>query len=86
MMDISDITISLIVAFGIMAAIFFFCGRAVWRHWVRKKWISSESQFVGRNVYSQFGDSDKRRAMEEVAFKEEEDREQDFDADGYRPR
>ena len=85
-MNNSDITFSLILAFGIMAAIFFFCGRAVWRHWVKKKWISAESQFVGRNVYSQFVDGDKKKAMEEVAFIEEEDREQDFDADGYKPQ
>jgi hypothetical protein len=77
--------LSLAVAFLLLATIFALCGRAVWRHWVRKKWMSAGSQFMGRGVYSQFVNKDKDRAMEEVIFLEEEKREQDFDADGFKP-
>ncbi len=62
----------------IILLIFAFCAIVIKRHWIDKRWINSESQFVGRNIYMQFQNADKKRAIEHVIFKKEDEKNQDF--------
>ena len=73
--------LSIILPVLIVLAILALAAWIIKRRFIDHKGISAGSQFVGRHVMMQFQDADKHRATEQIILQEEE-RKQDFSADG----
>ncbi len=56
---------------------FTFCAVVIKRYWIDKKSITSGSQFVGEEIYMQWQNKDKKRAIEQVIYQKEEEEEED---------
>ena len=72
---------SLIVLFSLLLLIFIGSFIVVKRHWINKKWINAGSQFVGRNIYMQFQNVDKKQAIEHIQYQEDDEKDQAFSGD-----
>lgn len=68
---------SLILMGAIFLILFMFCIVVIKRYWIDKKPISFGSQFVGENIYLRFQNEEKKRAIEYVIYKRDEDEEDD---------
>lgn len=71
--------ISIIIPVVIMLVFIAFIAYAIYRRIKGKPWLTSGSVSVGRNIYMDFENKEKRTAMEEVIYQEEDEREE---ADG----
>lgn len=69
----------------ILLAIFALCAYVIKRCWIDRKWFGSGSQFIGRHVYTQFQNADKRQAVEHIIFVEEDEREEASGGEGLKP-
>ena len=52
------------------------------RYWIDKKPISFGSQFVGENIYRQYQNEEKKRAIEHVIYLRDEEEQDDEDGEG----
>jgi hypothetical protein len=79
MLNISgDIASWLIIAVSLLA-IFVGAGFVIKRFFIDKKYFGG-SQFVGRQIYEEFQNADRRKSIEHVIYMEKEERQQDFSA------
>ena len=70
--------ISSIIFMGlILLILLIFCLVVIKRFWIDKKPISFGSQFVGENIYQQYLNEDKKRAIEEIVYQRDEEQEED---------
>jgi len=77
-----DNLVSLIFVALLLFLLFTFCGIVIKRYWIDKKSVTSGSQFVGENIYMQWQNKDKKRAMEHVIYKKEDEEEDDDEGEG----
>jgi len=77
--------ISFLIVGFILVGIFVFCGWFIKRHFMDGRWPSPTTRFTGRQVSESFQNVDKKEALEQVAFLEEEDREENHGGEGNGP-
>ena len=75
-MSFDDVS-SLILMGTIFLLLFIFCIVVIKRYWIDKKPISFGSQFVGENIYQQYQNEEKKRAVEHVIYLRDEEKEDD---------
>ncbi len=73
----TDNLFSFILIISVLALFFTFCAVVIKRYWIDKKSITSGSQFVGEEIYMQWQNKDKKRAIEQVIYQKEEEEEED---------
>ncbi len=77
-MDIINEYISFIIAGGILLIIFVLAGWVIKKRFIDKSMFGTGAQFIGRQVYNDFQNADKKAAIEHVIYIEEDDREEAF--------
>ncbi len=76
-MNIPDNIVSWLVLGISLIAIFFGCAVVIKRFFIDKKYLGG-SQFVGRQIYAEFQNADRKKNIDHVIYMEEEERQQDF--------
>lgn len=79
-LDASSDTSSLLLAGALLALIFAVCAIVIKRAFVDKKYFGG-GQFVGRQIYHSLQNADRKKAVEEVIYQEEDEDQQEFTAD-----
>ena len=79
-MDLSGNLSSWLVIGVSLAAIMFGCAVVIKKFFIDKKYFGG-SQFVGRQIYGEFQNADRKKSLEHVIYMEEDERQQDFTAD-----
>jgi hypothetical protein len=74
----SEVLSWVVIAVSLLA-IFVGGGYVIKRFFIDKKYFGG-SQFVGRQIYEEFQNADRRESIEQVIYMEEEERQQDFTA------
>ena len=77
-----DDVISLVLMGIILLMLFIFILVIVKRYWIDKKPISFGSQFVGENIYQQYQNEEKKRAIEHVIYLRDEEEQEDDEGEG----
>ena len=73
--------ISNIVWISFLLLVFLFCFIVIKRYWFDKKPISFGSQFVGENIYRQFQNEDKKKAVEQIIYQRDDEEKEDEDGE-----
>ncbi|MBN2227049.1 MAG: hypothetical protein JW763_06760 [candidate division Zixibacteria bacterium] len=77
-MENLDSYISIGLFLGLLLAVFSGCGWVIYRHWMKKEWISSGNRFMGEHVYAQFQNADRKEAVEHIQYVREDEKKQDY--------
>ena len=80
-MNASGDIISWLVIGGSLATIFLGCAVVIKKFFIDKKYFGA-GQFIGRQIYSEFQNADRKKSIEHVIYMEEEERRQDFSSEG----
>jgi len=75
-MSVDDI-VSLSLMGTILLLLLIFMIVVIKRYWINKKPISFGSQFVGENIYQQYQNEEKKRAIEHVIYLRDEEEQED---------
>jgi hypothetical protein len=69
---------NLIFVGAILAGIIIACAAVIVRRFVMKKMITAGSQYVGQNIYLQYQNADRKRAVEEVIYQNDGEKQHAF--------
>ncbi len=75
---ITEQAINFLIVGGILIALFSLCSVVIVKRFVSKEMINAGNQYLGQNIYMQYQNADKKQAIEEVMFRKEDDRQDDF--------
>ena len=76
-----DDAASLILMGVILLFLLIFMIVVIKRYWINKKPSSFGSQFVGENIYQQYQNEEKKRAIEHVIYLRDEEEQEDGEAE-----
>ena len=68
-----------------MLIIFILAGWVIKKRFIDKSMFGTGAQFLGRQVYNDFQNVDKKAAVEHVIYVEEDEREEAFDSEDFDP-